>query len=144
MRADLARRADDQVGAVDPLDLEHQAGEEEGVAGRQGRGEILLDRAELAAVAEADVEQRRVDDDAGVHPVLLDEARVARRASVPSGVAGQPLELVIGAQRIAAVLDEARAPAPNSSSDSAGIRRGAAHLGEHLRLAERRRRRRRP
>ena len=55
MRADFARGADDQVDAVDPLDLEHQPGEEEGVAGRQGRGEIVLDRAELAAVPEADV-----------------------------------------------------------------------------------------
>ena len=55
---------------------------------RQGRGEIVLDRAELAAAAEADVVERHVDDDAGVHPVLLDEARVARPARVPSGPRG--------------------------------------------------------
>ena len=45
---------DDDVGVLELLDLEAEAGEEEVVAGRERRGEAFLDRAELAAVAEAD------------------------------------------------------------------------------------------
>ncbi len=57
------------------------------------------------AVLEADVIERSVDDDAGVHPVLLDEARVGD-APAAIVIAGQAVEAVIGLERIAAILDE--------------------------------------
>ena len=86
--------------------------------GDQGRGEIVLDRAELAAVPEADVEQRRVDDDPGVHPVLLDEARMRDPPACRPASRVSRLKLVIGAQRIAAALDEAEHLAGTAPRDS--------------------------
>src|SRR3546814_14682234 len=52
------------------------------------------------------MELRGLDDDPRVHPVLLDEARMADAPdAIP--VLRQPLEAVIGLERIAAVADEA-------------------------------------
>jgi hypothetical protein len=48
------RRADDQVEVAERLDLKVHAGEAEGVAGPERGGELLLDLAERAAVAEAE------------------------------------------------------------------------------------------
>ena len=50
----LGRSVDDDVGVLELLDLEAKAGEEEAIAGCKRRGEAFLDRAELAAVLEAD------------------------------------------------------------------------------------------
>ena len=88
---------DDDVGVLDPLDLQAEAGEEEMVAGRQGRGEAFLDRAELAAAPEADVHQRLLDDDPGVHPVLDGDGGAG---DPPHAVrfGNEPAEPVIGAQ----------------------------------------------
>ena len=52
------------------------------------------------------------------------------------GIAGQPLEPVVGAKRIAAALDEAE-DAREGLRIEPGIRRGAAHLVEQRLLAER-------
>ena len=51
------------------------------------------------------VEQRLLDDDAGVHPVLLGDCGLAMR-HMPPGSRHQPAELVVGLQRIAAGRDE--------------------------------------
>ena len=75
------------------LKLEAEAGEEEVVAGRQGRGEAFLDPAELAAVPEAHVHHRLLDDDAGVHAVLERRraGRVIRQRPGPSGTSRRNL-----------------------------------------------------
>jgi hypothetical protein len=91
----------------------------------------------VAAKLSSDVVERHVDDDAGVHPVLLDEARMR---DPPGAIARarQPLELVVRPQGIAAILDEAQ-HLPEQRVGEAGIGRRAAHFGEQGRLLERRR-----
>ena len=96
---------DDDVGVLDPLDLEAEAGEEEMVAGRQGRGEAFLDRAEPAAALEADVHQRLLDDHPGIHPVL-DRDRRPGDAPAAGRLFDDAAEPVIGLERIAAGRDE--------------------------------------
>src|SRR5439155_22315900 len=80
--------------------------EKERVAVRQRGGERLLDLAEQAAILEAHVEHRRLDDDAGIEAVLLNKARMTD-APRPVGLLRQPLETIVRAQGIAAVADEA-------------------------------------
>src|SRR3546814_18551440 len=87
---------------------------------------------ELAAVPEAHIEHRRLDDDPRVHPVLLDDARMADAPdAIP--VLRQPLEQVIGLDRLAAVADEAE----NARDGVGGERRigqRAAYAFAHFRL----------
>jgi hypothetical protein len=69
---------------VDPLEAQHEPGEEESVADGQRLDEAFLDLAEdasaasgegVAAVAgDADVEVRRLDDRADVQAILLGDA----------------------------------------------------------------------
>src|ERR1043165_1376521 len=71
----LRRSMDDDVRVLELLDLEAEPGDEEMIAGRQCRSEALLDRAKLAAVPEADGEEWLLDDDSGIQPMLLGDAR---------------------------------------------------------------------
>ena len=127
---------DDDFAVLDPLDLEAEAGEEEMVAGRQGRGKALLDRAEPAPAAEADGQQRLLDDDAGIHPVLGGDRRPGDPPA-PVGLADQPAEAVVGFQRIAAGGDEAEHFLERLVLKP-GIGSGGAHFGEHRCFVERR------
>ena len=78
------------------------AAEEEGVAGGEGGGEVLLDLAEgrAAAALEADLEQLGRDDGADVH---ADGAGAAGVAELPAAVLqDEALPAVVGAERVAA------------------------------------------
>jgi hypothetical protein len=110
--------------------------EEEGVAGRERRAERFLDLAEPAAVLEAHLEHRRLDDDAGVQSVLRDEARMADPPQ-PVAAVGQPLEPVIGAQRVSPVGDEGE-DALEHLLGQRRIGQGGADLVQHLCSVERR------
>src|SRR3546814_5851480 len=70
----MAGRAHDHLGRVDPLHLKRKARKGEGVSGGQGGGKAFFQRAELASPLEAHLDQRRIDDNARVHAVLLYEA----------------------------------------------------------------------
>ena len=131
----LGCRADDQVAGVHPHHLQGHAGEEEAVPRPQGGGEPLLHRAELAPIGEAHRERGLIDDDAGIHPVLLDELGV-RHPPCAVGLAHQPLEPVIGAQRIAAAFDEMQHMGKALVGQRA-IGGGGSDFGQQFLLAER-------
>src|SRR6476661_9982116 len=96
---------DNDVGVLELLDLEAEAGEEETVAGRQRRGEPFLHRSQLAAVLETDGYQRLLDDHAGVEAMLLRDARLGDPPH-SARFGHKPPELVIGFQRVTAGRDE--------------------------------------
>src|SRR6476620_7031135 len=97
---------DDDVGVLELIDLEAEAGKEKPISWCKRRGEAFLDRAELAAVLEADAHQRLFDDDARIQPMLLGDAGLGD-APMAAGLGHQPSEPVVGFQRIAAGRDEA-------------------------------------
>src|SRR3546814_15414191 len=96
------RRAHDQVGIADRLDLKAEPREGEGVAGGQRAREIFLDPAQSPPVSEAYVGHRCLHDDSGIAPVLRRELRVRnapaaklRRASCRERVCPYLLLLVV-------------------------------------------------
>jgi hypothetical protein len=126
----------DDIGVLELLDLEAQSGEEEAVARRQDRGEAFLDRAEPAAVLEADGHQRLLDDDAGIQAVLLGDARLGD-APHAAGLGHQPAEAVVGFERIAASGDEIEDFLEGFGLET-GVRRGRADFAEQFLLLQRR------
>src|SRR3546814_18342701 len=80
------RRAHDQVGIADRLDLKAEPREGEGVAGGQRAREIFLDPAQSPPVSEAYVGHRCLHDDSGIEPVLRRALRVRNApAAMPFG-----------------------------------------------------------
>ncbi len=106
-----ARRGADQH--VDPLHAQqppHLAAEDEGVAHLQLLDIALLDLADLAprpaaAGAQPQVQHRRADDGADIHPMTEDGLGVARPPAPVPGL-HDAAEAVVGLQRIAAGGDE--------------------------------------
>ncbi len=98
-------------GFADADEAQQPAGEHEGVAGAQHVDEVFLDLAEGGAEAaladKPDLQQRRLDDGADVHPQCGGGAGVAD-VHPALAVAEQLLPLFVGAQGVAAVLDEAQ------------------------------------
>ncbi len=101
-RVGIVCAGDEGVGVLQPLEAQHLAGEDEGVAGPELLDEVFLELAQHAAADQrarrarllpgraapdqAHLDHRRLDDGAGVHAVLLGEARMGRGAGVPSPV----------------------------------------------------------
>ena len=76
------------------------------VAGREGRGKTLLDRAKLAAVAKANCQQWLLDDHARIQAMLLGDGR---RCDPPiaARLRDKAAKTVIGLERITTGRDEA-------------------------------------
>ena len=141
-RVGIAGAGDEGVGVLQPLEAQHLAGEDEGVAGPQLLDEILLELAEHAAAHErarrarllpghatphqADLDHGRLDDGAGIHAVLLGEAGMGEAQPAVDGGA-QPRVALVGAQRVAAGGDEID-DAVELRSRELGIGQGRAHL----------------
>jgi hypothetical protein len=131
----LRRGADDDVGFLEAQHLEAEAGEEDVVADAERRAEAFLDPAEHPAIVETHVHHRVVDDHPGIEAVL-GGGRRAGDAPLAGLEFDQPLELVVGAQRVAAGRDVIEHPAPHLVGEAAVGRRGA-DLGEQFGRIER-------
>src|SRR3546814_15846168 len=101
------RRAHDQVGIADRLDLKAEPREGEGVAGGQRAREIFLDPPQSPPVPEAYVGQRCPHDDSVIRPLLLRELRV-RDAPAPRPVGGEAPEAVLAFARLTPVAPRTR------------------------------------
>ena len=131
----LRRGTDNEVEVLDGFHLKRHAGKGKRVTGAERRGEGFLDLAQLAAIAETDFEHRRIDNDAGIKPVLRGKLRV-RQPPPAVGVFDQFLEPVIGAQRIATRRDKGD-DAGKGRGIHRGVRQGGLHLRQQLILVKR-------
>ena len=107
------------------------------VAGRERRGIAFLDGAEFAPVAEADRQERLLDDDARIQTMLGGDLRPCDPPA-PFAFRDQAAEAVVGLQRITARSDEVEDLGEGLVLQSR-VGRGGSKLGEQLLLLERRR-----
>ena len=131
----LRRGADNEVEVLDGFHFKRHAGKGERVPRAQRRGEGFFHLAQFAAIAETDFEHRRIDNDAGIKPVLRGKLRV-RQPPPAVGVFDQFLEPVIGAQRIATCRDKGD-DAGKGCGIHRGVRKGRLHLRQQLFLVKR-------
>jgi hypothetical protein len=116
-RIGIAGTGYEGFGVLQSFEAQHLAGEGEGVADAQLLDEVLLELAQDTAANQGtcgtrlafagpaadqpNLDHRRLDDGADVHPILLREARVGEaEAAVVRGT--QPRVSLVGAQGVAA------------------------------------------
>ena len=144
-RADIGRhlgRASAAIGDLghhlpQPHEAQQASREHEGVVGCQRAHEPFLDLTQHRAAPKPQLDHRRLDDGADVHPVLAGDAGVADMNEALR-VTEQLGEALIDLQRVAAILDEAQHGVEGRAVEP-GIGRGAGDFGEGVIRVEGRR-----
>ena len=121
---------DGGAARIQRLEAQQLAGEDETVAGDEGREEPFLHLSQHRPAAQLHLDQRGFDDGAEIHP-QLPRHRVGPHMDAAIGIAEQFREAVIGPQRVAAILHEAQRIVEIAAREG-GIGRGSCHLRVQL------------